>query len=143
MDPLPARRFAGLVYRAHNPRWAYARTSGEGAARHGGGFDARGTPALFTALDPKTAEMEAQQGMSFKAQPLTLVACRVDCERVVDLTAPAVQAALGLAEDTLACPWEDLEPRCDTAHLDFGQAAHGGRTPGHLGAQLCPRHRGE
>jgi RES domain-containing protein len=111
MDPVSARPFAGLVYRAHNPRWAYAPTSGEGAARHGGRFNARGTPALYTALDPKTAWMEAQQGMPFKAQPLTLVAYRVDCERVVDLTDPSVRAALGLAEDTLACPWEDLASR--------------------------------
>ena len=107
-NSVPARAFAGLVYRAHNPRWAYAPTSGEGAARHGGRFNARGTPALYTTLDPKTAWMEAQQGMPFKAQPLTLVGYRVDCERVVDLTDPAVLSAAGIADETLGCPWEDL-----------------------------------
>lgn len=77
---VPAQPFAGLVYRAHNPRWAYAPTSGEGAARHGGRFNPRDVPALYAALDPKTAWMEAQQGMPFKAQPLTLVGYRVDCD---------------------------------------------------------------
>lgn len=104
----PAKPFAGLVYRAHNPRWAYAPTSGEGAARHGGRFNPRGVPALYVALDPKTAWMEAQQGMPFKAQPLTLVGYRVDCERVVDLTETAVLSAIGIADEALACPWEDL-----------------------------------
>ena len=104
----PAKRFVGLVYRAHNPRWAYSPTSGEGAARHAGRFNPRGVPSLYVALDPKIAWMEAQQGMPFKAQPLTLVSYRVDCERVVDLTEPAVLAAMGILDETLACPWEDL-----------------------------------
>ena len=108
---VPAQSFAGLVYRAHNPRWAYAPTSGEGAARHGGRFNPRGTPALYTALDPKTAWMEAQQGMSFKAQPLTLVAYRVECERVVDLTDPLALSAIGITRETLGSPWEDLSTR--------------------------------
>jgi RES domain-containing protein len=108
IDPAPARPFAGLVYRAHNPRWAYAPTSGEGAARHGGRFNPRGIPALYMALDPKTAWMEAQQGMPFKAQPLTLVAYRVDCVRVLDLTDPEVLAATGVTQQTLGCPWEYL-----------------------------------
>lgn len=112
MSPVgPAKAFAGLAYRAHSPRWAYTPTSGAGAARHGGRFNARGTPALYLALDPKTAWMEAQQGMPFKAQPLTLVGYRVRCERVVDLTDSAVQAALGISHQTLACPWEDLASR--------------------------------
>ena len=108
---VPARSFAGLVYRAHNPRRACAPTSGEGAARHGGRFNPRGMLALYTALDPKTAWMEAQQGMSFKAQPLTLVAYRVDCERVVDLTDPAALSAIGITLETLGSPWEDLSSR--------------------------------
>jgi RES domain-containing protein len=62
-------------------------------------------PALYTTLDPKTAWMEAQQGMPFKAQPLTLVAYRVDCQRVVDLTDPVVLSAVGIADETLGCPW--------------------------------------
>jgi RES domain-containing protein len=108
---VPARRFAGLAYRAHNPRWAYAPTSGEGAARHGGRFNPRGTPALYVALDPKTAWMEAQQGMPFKAQPMLLIGYRVDCDGVVDLTDPSVLSAGEIADGTLACPWEDMASR--------------------------------
>ena len=103
-----AKPFVGVVYRAHNPRWAYAPTSGEGAARHGGRFNPRGVPALYVALDPKTAWMEAQQGMPFKAQPLTLVGYRVDCDQIVDLTDPTVLLAIGIRTEILACPWEDL-----------------------------------
>jgi RES domain-containing protein len=106
----PAGPFAGLAYRAHNPRWAYAPTSGEGGARHGGRFNPTGVSTLYLALDPKTAWMKAQQRMPFKAQPLTLVGYRVDCERerIIDLTDPRTHAALGIADETLACPWEDL-----------------------------------
>ena len=107
----PTSPFVGLVYRAHNPRWAFAPTSGDGAARHGGRFNPRGTPALYTSLDPKTAWMESQQGLPFKAQPMTLVAYRVRCERIIDLTDPAVLAACEVDDATLACAWEDLASR--------------------------------
>ena len=52
--------------------------------------------------------MEAQQGVSFKAQPLTLVADRVDCERVVDLTDPLVLSAIGITLETLGSLWVHL-----------------------------------
>jgi RES domain-containing protein len=102
------RRFADTVYRAHNPRWAYAPTSGTGAARHGGRFNPPGTPALYTSLDLKTAWMEAQQGFPFKPQPMTLVAYEIDCDRVTDLSDMRVIAELGVSPATLACPWEEL-----------------------------------
>ncbi|WP_373506590.1 RES domain-containing protein [Thiocapsa sp.] len=51
-----------MVYRPHNPRWAFAPSSGDGAASHGGRLNPRGTPVLYSSLDPKTASMEAQQG---------------------------------------------------------------------------------
>jgi RES domain-containing protein len=35
-------------------------------ARHGGRFNPLGTPALYTALRPETAWLEAQQGFAFK-----------------------------------------------------------------------------
>lgn len=99
-DAVLAHRFAATVFRAHNPRWAYAPTSGEGAARFGGRFNRPGKPALYLALTPKTAWMEAQQGFPFKAQPMTLVAYRVDCGAVADLSEEAVQGALGVTRAT-------------------------------------------
>ena len=42
---------------------------------------------------------------------MTLVAYRVDCEQVIDLSKAQVLAGLGIAAQTLACPWEDLASR--------------------------------
>jgi RES domain-containing protein len=107
----PTRPLRGQVYRAHHPRWAYLPISGEGAARHGGRFNRIGRPAFYTALDPTTAWMEAQQGLPFKAQPMTLVAYRVDCTAVIDLTDSGVVGAIGFDPGDLGCPWEDLADR--------------------------------
>ena len=76
-------RFRGLVYRAHNPQWSWTPLSGEGARRHGGRFNRRGIPALYTSLSPLTAIREAQP-LGRPMQPLTLYACEVDVEPVVD-----------------------------------------------------------
>lgn len=108
---LPLRRFTGLVYRAHNPRWAFTPESGEGARRHGGRFNRPGTPALYMSLALETAWLEAQQGFPFKAQPMTMCAYRVDCAAVLDLTDPAVRDAADASISDLACRWEDLAGR--------------------------------
>ena len=130
-----ARRFAGTVFRARNPRWAYAPTSGAGAARFGGRFNRPGRPTLYTALSPKTAWMEAQQGFPFKAQPMTLVAYRVACGSVVDLTDGGVIGVLGVKPASLARPWEDLAarhqvpPTWDLAERLISMGCHGALVP--------------
>lgn len=111
---LPLIAFQGTVYRAHHPRWAYAPESGEGASRHGGRFNRPGTLALYTALRPETAWLEAQQGFAFKAQPMTMCGYEVDCADVVDLTARNTIDALGIDPGELACPWEDMADRGET-----------------------------
>jgi RES domain-containing protein len=65
-------------------------------------------PALYTARRLETAWLEAQQGFPFKAQPMTIVAYRVDCADIADLTDPGLCAAVGAAEADLACAWESL-----------------------------------
>ena len=99
-------RFRGLIYRAHNPEWSWTPLSGEGARRHGGRFNRRGIPALYTSLSPLTAIREAQPlGRPF--QPLTLCAYEVDVEPVFDAQGEERRRALGVNESDLACPtWE-------------------------------------
>lgn len=104
-------RLTSRLYRAHNPRWAFDPASGDGAARHGGRFNPKGMPALYTSRRFETAWLEAQQGFPFKAQPLTLCAYEVDCADVLDLTDPAERARLGVAAADLGCAWEDLADR--------------------------------
>lgn len=111
---LPSINFKGTVYRAHHPRWAYAPESGEGASRHGGRFNRPGTLALYTALRPETAWLEAQQGFAFKAQPMTMCGYDVDCTDVVDLTSHATIDALDVDPGDLAYPWEDMADRGET-----------------------------
>ncbi|MEA3643285.1 MAG: RES domain-containing protein [Lamprobacter sp.] len=104
-------RYHGLVYRAHHPGWAYLPTSGEGAKRHGGRFNRKGQTALYTSLDLTTAWLDAQQGFPFKAQPMTLVAYQVRCERVADLTDLDRLVAASIDPADLGCAWEDLASR--------------------------------
>lgn len=77
-------RFEGLLYRALNPVWAREPLSGEGARRHGGRFNPKGMPALYTSLSIMTAIREANQIGTL--QPTTLVAYRGDLEPVFDAT---------------------------------------------------------
>ena len=48
---MSAAAFKERVVRAAKPEWAYAPSSGEGAARHGGRFNPKGVEALYTSLD--------------------------------------------------------------------------------------------
>ncbi|WP_347985759.1 RES domain-containing protein [Methylomonas sp. AM2-LC] len=102
----PRRGFAGIVYRAHHPMWAYDALSGNGAKKYGGRFNRPGCAALYTAIDPTTAWMEAQQGFSFKPQPMTLVAYEAICKDIVDLNDGDVLKSLGCSALDLGCPWE-------------------------------------
>lgn len=99
-------RFRGLAYRAHNPQWSWTPLSGEDARLHGGRFNRRGVPALYTSLAPLTAIREAQP-LGRPMQPLTLCAYDVDAEPVFDATDADTRRALNVAEAELDCPtWE-------------------------------------
>ena len=99
-------RFRGPVYRAHNPQWSWTPLSGEGARRHGGRFNRRGLPALYTSLTPLVAIREAQP-LGRPMQPLTLGACEVDAEPVFDAMDEEQCRALGVLDSHLHCPvWE-------------------------------------
>lgn len=108
---LPLSPFAGTVYRAHNPRWAFDPESGDGASRHGGRFNRPGTAALYTSLRPETAWLEAQQAFPFKAQPMTLCAYDVHCAAILDLTSRSAREAASTSTGELVCAWEDMVSR--------------------------------
>lgn len=99
-------RFQGVVYRAHNPQWAWDPLSGEGARRHGGRFNRRGLPALYTSLSPLTAIREAQP-LGRPMQPLILCACEVDVEPVFDALDVSRREEYAVSDSDLCCPnWE-------------------------------------
>jgi RES domain-containing protein len=98
-------RFRGLAYRAHDPRWSFKPLSGDGAAVHGGRFNAKGTPALYLSLDPMTAVKEAAQGFAHKFEPCVLCAYEIDCADVIDLHGEKERRDASVGEDELACPW--------------------------------------
>jgi len=80
--PLKDGRYTGPLYRALNPVYAREPPSGRGAELYGGRFNAKGTPALYTALDPTTALREANQVGSL--QPTILVSYTADLGPIFD-----------------------------------------------------------
>ncbi|MCC5954626.1 MAG: RES family NAD+ phosphorylase [Natronohydrobacter sp.] len=100
--PLSDGRYAGPLYRALNPVYARAPLSGRGAELHGGRFNPKGTPALYTALDPATALREANQVGSL--QPTVLVSYKADIGPIFDTRDLAELERYQLSPQTLADP---------------------------------------
>ncbi len=99
-------RFQGVVYRAHNPQWAWDPLSGEGARRYGGRFNRRNLSALYTSLLPLTAIREAQP-LGRPMQPLTLCAYEADAEPIFDALDESRRAEYAVSDSDLFCPnWE-------------------------------------
>jgi RES domain-containing protein len=101
-------RYEGVAYRAHNPRWSWAPTSGEGARLYGGRFNPKGIAALYLSLDTSTAILEATQGFGSRFPPLTLVTYDVGCADLVDLTTAGALRRLGASRADLTCAWMAL-----------------------------------
>ncbi len=126
------------VYRAHNPRWAWAPDSGNGAAAVGGRCNPVGMPALYTSFRFQTAWLEAQQAFMFKPQPLTLCAYEVDCEDVLDLTDRATLAACEVVRsESGGTLGGHGSARCYPTHLEAGHALIRIRGCGYHCAELC------
>ncbi len=95
-------RYTGPLYRALNPVYAREPLSGRGAERYGGRFNAKGTPALYTSLDPSTALREANQVGSL--QPTILVSYTADIAPIFDTRDPGGLARYGATTSLLADP---------------------------------------
>ncbi|MGJ3262445.1 MAG: RES family NAD+ phosphorylase [Salinarimonas sp.] len=93
-------RYAGLLYRALNPRWHREPLSGEGARLHGGRFNARSRPALYTALSVATAIREANQVGTL--QPTTIVAYEADIAPIFDAGDETALARYGITSEAIA-----------------------------------------
>ena len=98
-------RWAGTCFRAHDPKWAWAPTSGEGAASKGGRFNPIGTPALYLALTVEGMFLEMGHGLAYRFEPLTACTYDVDVTDVVDLRTARDQLAERTSRDELACAW--------------------------------------
>lgn len=96
-----------VFYRLHSPRWASQTLSGEGAAKQGGRFNRRGTPALYLASDLPTAQAEYQQG-EVLMPPATAVSYQVTLERVVDLSGGYDPNAWEIEWQDWGCDWRAL-----------------------------------
>jgi RES domain-containing protein len=93
-------RYQGFLYRALNPIRAREPMSGEGARLHGGRFNPKGIPALYTALSVMTAIREANQIGTL--QPTTLVSYEADITPIFDATDANALSSHGMTPADLA-----------------------------------------
>lgn len=100
--PLSNGRYAGPLYRALNPVYAREPLSGRGAELFGGRFNSKGTPALYTAVDPAGALREANQVGSL--QPTILVSYAADLGPIFDTRDGTLLEQYGISERTIADP---------------------------------------
>lgn len=99
------KNFKGVVFRAHDPKWAFLPDSGRGAELTGGRFNYVGTKALYLSLTNIGALLESQQGFSNKAQPKLLCSYEVDVTKILDLTDPQVVKYYDIDFKLLDCAW--------------------------------------
>jgi RES domain-containing protein len=98
-------KFAGTLFRAHDPKWSFKPISGEGAATHGGRFNPKGTPALYLASTPVGAIRETSHGFPHRIDPLVLCSYEVDCDNIVDLRTAKDRTGQRVADSDLDCAW--------------------------------------
>jgi RES domain-containing protein len=98
-------RWQGTCYRAHDPKWAWAPLSGDGAAAKGGRFNPAGVPALYLALTVEGMLAEMGHGFGHRFDPLTVCAYGVDVDDLIDLRTEAGRMAEGVDLAEMACAW--------------------------------------
>jgi RES domain-containing protein len=98
-------RWQGTCYRAHDPKWAWAPSSGDGAAAKGGRFNPLGVPALYLALTVEGMLIEMGHGFGHRFDPLTVCAYDVDIDDLVELRTDEARATVAVDLAAMACPW--------------------------------------
>lgn len=98
-------RWKGTCYRAHDPRWAWTPTSGEGAAAKGGRFNPVGMPALYLALTIEGMFLEMGHGFAHRFDPLTVCSYSADVDGLVDLRTEEERTAEGISLADMECAW--------------------------------------
>ncbi|WP_404933698.1 RES family NAD+ phosphorylase [Nitratireductor sp. L15S-10] len=96
-----------VFHRYLTPRWAFAPTSGAGAAIDGGRFNRPGVEALYLSRAPQTALEEYRQGASI-TPPGTLAAYVVTLDQVADLSAGFDPATWAKEWAEWDCPWRKI-----------------------------------
>ncbi|MEM6826168.1 MAG: RES domain-containing protein [Pseudomonadota bacterium] len=98
--PEGACRYVGPAFRAHDPEWAFAPSSGEGARLNGGRFNKPGRNALYLSTTSEGAINEASQG-GFLPPPMTLVSYHLDVEDLLNTFSKPAAARYDLPEHEL------------------------------------------
>jgi RES domain-containing protein len=98
-------RFQGTGYRAHDPKWAFSPTSGEGAKAKGGRFNPIGIPALYLSLSLEGIFLEMGHGFAHRFDPLTICSYEIDVEDVIDLRTDDARHAASVELADMACAW--------------------------------------
>lgn len=102
----PFQSVAGRFWRVLAPGRAHLPLSGEGAARNGGRWNAKNTPALYLSADLTTSVAEYQQDIG--ARPGTFCAYDIRMDGILDLTRSEVLASVGIDPAQLHAPWKTI-----------------------------------
>jgi RES domain-containing protein len=101
---------ASVAYRVHDPKWAFAPTSGAGARKHGGRANRPGVNALYLSLELETALAEYRQTDAL-LEPALMVSYRLRVGQLVDFRN-------GFA-DGWGALWQDFY--CDWRRMVFNE----------------------
>ncbi len=104
-------------WRILTPAWSHRPLSGDGAALHGGRWNAKGRPALYVSERGFTtphdiAWAEFQQGLGTRIGTVVPYEMRID--KLVDLTDSETRHVLGLRQSDFYCAWQAIMLRGET-----------------------------
>ncbi len=95
-----------VAYRVHDPKWAYAATSGAGAAAYGGRANRPGIHAIYLSLELDTALAEYRQ-IDALLPPALMVSYRIEVDKIVDFSAGYTPVWDPLWQD-FYCDWRKM-----------------------------------